>query len=157
MRNKIIILIILFIFIPVISIYASGDKIICPVCGAENPKGAKFCWKCGAPLTQTIKKKKVVKKKITPKIVPTDSLLQTLKEIKDLLKEIKEELKQTNIRIEPKIHSVPEDTFLNLKIPKEQGLPIMKKKPQKKGNNATLVGTVTGCLVMYLMVLILAH
>lgn len=152
MRNKIIILIILFIFIPVFHIYASGDKIICPVCGAENPKDAKFCWKCGAVLNQTIKKKEVVKKKVSPIIVPTDSILQTLKEIKDLLKDIKEELRNPNVFM--RLYNASEDTLLKSKITEAQWNPV-EKNTKKKWNNAKIVGFSAGCLMAYLIVLLL--
>ncbi len=142
-----------------LTLYASGDKIICPVCGAENPKGAKFCWRCGAPLTQKLKKKKATKKKISTKIASSDSLLQTLKEIKDLLKEIKEELRQKNIYARPVIQNIPRDTLIKIKIPREQRFPAIEKKAKKKenDNNTAIAGGLAGCLIAYLVLLILVH
>ncbi len=154
MRSKIFILIILFTILPVLSVYASGDKVICPVCGAENPKGAKFCWKCGAPLKQVLQKKKA-KKGYAKEIVPSDSLLQTLKEIKDLLKEIKEELRYSRAGI----YSKPQmgDSLLRTRIPKTpQKFPVIKEK--KKEDNSLAIGVgLTGCLIIYLLLLLTSH
>jgi len=154
MHSKIFIPIILFMMLPILSLYASGDKIICPVCGAENPKGAKFCWKCGAPLKQVLQKKKP-KKGYTKKIAPSDSLLQTLKEIKDLLKEIKEELRYSRAGI----YSKPQmgDSLLRARIPKKpKEFSVIKEK--KKENNSLAIGIgLTGCLIIYLLLLLPSH
>lgn len=33
------------------AIPSASDKVVCPSCGYESPRGSRFCLKCGAPLT----------------------------------------------------------------------------------------------------------
>jgi len=148
-NRQILILIMMFIFIPILTMYASDNKIICPVCGAENPKGAKFCWKCGADLTQVLQKK-AVKKTYIPETSTSDSLLQTLKEIKELLKDIKKEL----MYVKPKTAGAQIDSFWKVRIRRS----MIEEKNKKKKDNSVMVGAaVTGCLILYLLLLGVAH
>ena len=63
----------------------SKEKIICPKCGAINPPGAKYCWRCGYPLTQASALSKESKK---------ERIEEVIKEIRELLQKKPELMNQ---------------------------------------------------------------
>ena len=113
-----------------------GETVLCPVCGAVNPKGAKICRVCGSPLPSEEKEeapeeKEEEKEEKTPMLKPEE--YERLKRpgvitVEEWAKK-KGKLPEKEEKKEEKVEEKPSEEETR---EKEEKKPVVKKKVIKK-------------------------